>query len=131
MEKFAYTKGQILLGTFIGGPLAAIYFLKKNFDAMGDANQSQKTVKIGLILLVFLLVILPLLPEAIPSVAYSVAYAAATHTIYAHHQQTFLKNHPRFSHWNTAGVAIAAIIIFMSILFPLVYLYYELGILKD
>jgi hypothetical protein len=42
-----YSPNQVGLGTFFGGPLAAVYFLKKNFDAVDNSATAEKTVIIG------------------------------------------------------------------------------------
>lgn len=130
MDSRAYTQGQIFLGTFLGGPLAAIYFIKKNFDAMGDAKQSKQTIIIGLSLVAALLAILPFLPDFIPSVAYAAGYAAAAQAIYIQKQAT-LKDSPRYSHWNVALVALLSIVAFVAIIIPMIYVYYALGIVAD
>lgn len=130
MNKLAYTKNQITWGTFLGGPLAPVYLLKKNFDAMNDAEQSQKTVRYGLIFVLALIAIAPLLPEFIPSIVYAISYTFAAQNFYVQ-KQTSLKDNPRFSNWNVLGVALVSLVTFIAIGLPIVYLYYAVGILKD
>ena len=38
---------QIGVGTFLGGPIAAIYFLKMNFDALKEEELSKITLQVG------------------------------------------------------------------------------------
>lgn len=130
MEKLAYTKFQILIGTFLGGPLAGIYFIKKNFDAMGDTAQAKKTVIIGLSLVAALLALLPVMPEFIPGVVYAIAYASTAQAIYIQ-KQISLKDNPRYSHWNVTLVVVISILVFVAIILPLIYLYDMLGFLPD
>ncbi|OFW88265.1 MAG: hypothetical protein A3J37_06840 [Alphaproteobacteria bacterium RIFCSPHIGHO2_12_FULL_45_9] len=130
MEKLAYTKFQILIGTFLGGPLAGIYFIKKNFDAMGDTAQAKKTVIIGLSLVAALLALLPVMPEFIPGVVYAIAYASAAQAIYIQ-KQISLKDTPRYSHWNVTLVVVISILVFVAIILPLIYVYDMLGFLPD
>ncbi|HAJ89760.1 MAG TPA: hypothetical protein DCM27_01910 [Rhodospirillaceae bacterium] len=116
MENRAYTKNQVALGTFFGGPFAAIYMLKKNFDVMGDMTQSQKTIKFGLMLTFAFVLIVPFLPEFIPSVVYGVAYTLGAQSFYVQNQAS-LKDNPRFSNWNVTGLAVISLIaIFIVIL---------------
>lgn len=131
MDKLAYTRGQILFGTLLGGPLAGVYFIKKNFDAMDDADLSKKTTVIGLSLVAALFIVLPFLPEFIPGIAYAIAYAATAQSVYVQKQQVILKENPRYPHWNVAAVVALSLIAFIAICFPLIYVYYELGILVD
>lgn len=126
MDNPAYTRHQIMLGSFVGGPFAAIYFLKKNFDAMGDTAQSKKTVIIGLCLVVALLAIMAA-PLPIPRVVYPVAYAALAQAIYMQ-KQISLKDTPSFSNKNVAIIAAISFIAFAAILLILVYVAYAFGI---
>ena len=129
-ENQAYSKNQVTLGTFFGGPLAATYMLKKNFDVMGDATHSQKTIKYGLIFTLALILISPMLPSSIPGVVYGMAYTMAARSFYIQKQET-LKDTPRFSNWNVAGVALLSLLAFLAVGLPIVYLYYATGILQD
>lgn len=130
MDQQAYTKNQILWGTFLGGPLAAVYMLKKNFDVMNDIDQSQKTTKFGLLFVLALIAIVPVLPQFIPGVAYAIGYTVAAQQFYVQ-KQISLKDNPRFSNWKVLGVSLASLAIFIAVGLPLVYLYYTLGIIKD
>jgi hypothetical protein len=130
MEKLAYTKNQITWGTFLGGPLAAVYLLKKNFDVMSATEDSQKTMRFGLLFVVVLMALVPILPQFIPSVVYALGYTFAAQSIYVQKQMS-LKDNPRFSNWNVLGVALASLAIFIAIGVPLVYFYYAVGIIKD
>jgi hypothetical protein len=38
---------QVAVGTFVGGPVAMIYYLRKNYLAIGDLNSSKKILWIG------------------------------------------------------------------------------------
>lgn len=129
MDIRAYTGNQILIGTFVGGPLAAIYYLKKNFDAMGRVDYARKTIQYGALIIVIMLALVPFLPTFIPGVAYAIAYAAAAKAIYEQHHKIALKDGPRYSHWNVAGVAILSIIAFVIILIPVVFIFDALGVL--
>ena len=72
--KKVYTPIQIVLGIFLGGPFAAIYFLKSNFDILGKEDFSKRTLQIGLVFSLVILVALPFLPDATPNSVISVLY---------------------------------------------------------
>ena len=58
-----YSPTQIALGSFWGGSIAAVYFLRCNFLALGKEKDAQKTLVYGIVFNVVLLGILPFLPE--------------------------------------------------------------------
>lgn len=69
-----YTPRQVIIGTFLGGPVAATYFIKQNYDAVSDASLSSKTIAIGGIFSLALLLVLPFIPEWVPGVAVYMPY---------------------------------------------------------
>ncbi|OGE64935.1 hypothetical protein A3I48_04160 [Candidatus Daviesbacteria bacterium RIFCSPLOWO2_02_FULL_36_7] len=62
-----YSKNQIDIAAFIGGPLIASYLISQNFKIFGDKEASKKTILIGLISTVIFFGVLVLLPESITS----------------------------------------------------------------
>ena len=62
-----YSPAQVGVGTFIGGPFAAIYFLKSNFDALDKGDLSRRVMIIGGIFSCVFLAALPFFPENIPN----------------------------------------------------------------
>ena len=52
---------QVFFGTVIGGPFAALYFLKKNYDALDNAKASKKVLILAGIFFLFIAVIIPYL----------------------------------------------------------------------
>jgi hypothetical protein len=128
VEQKAYTRGQIIIGTFIGGPFAAMYFLKKNFDLQGDKESSKKTIIVGLSIVAILLAAVPVLPESIPSFVYGVAYTAIAQAVYEQKQKS-LKDTPRYSHWNVAGVTVLSIVMFLILAIPLILIYSNMGLI--
>jgi hypothetical protein len=74
--KKIYSPNQILLGAFWGGPLAATYFLRSNYLALGKNADAQKTLILGSAFVVALIVISPFLPEQFPAFPIVVMYSA-------------------------------------------------------
>jgi hypothetical protein len=69
-----YSPGQVMAGTFVGGPVGLIYFLRSNFVTLGNDALAKKSVVYGAVFIVALLVILPLLPESFPGLPLTIAY---------------------------------------------------------
>lgn len=69
-----YSPTQIAAGTYLGGPFAGIYFLKSNFDTLGQSELSKKTLLIGCIITILLIGILPFVPENTPNSLIPILY---------------------------------------------------------
>jgi hypothetical protein len=62
-----YTPRQIRIGTFLGGPIAAVYLLRANFIALNGISEARTTVLCGVALMAGLLVLVPFLPKHFPN----------------------------------------------------------------
>ncbi|MGX9417354.1 hypothetical protein ACXJY6_05145 [Vibrio sp. RC27] len=60
-SKKVYSPMQISIGTYLGGPLAAIYFLKVNFDTLGKKQFSNRTLFYGSLIVLCLILLVPFL----------------------------------------------------------------------
>lgn len=69
-----YTPRQVITGTIFGGPIAATYFIKQNYDAVVDTSLSSKTLMVGVIFSLVLLLVLPFIPEWVPGVVVYMPY---------------------------------------------------------
>ena len=49
-----YKDKEVWVGTFLGGPLVAGYFIAKNFKVFGEADKARKTWVIAIIATMFL-----------------------------------------------------------------------------
>lgn len=67
ISRKVYSPTQAALGTFLGGPAASVYFIAKNYGAMGREDGRMKTILFGSLACAVLLVILPFLPERFPN----------------------------------------------------------------
>ena len=52
--KKIYSPIQIGLGSILGGPIASLYFLKKNFDQLNKQNYSKLITIFGLVIMILL-----------------------------------------------------------------------------
>jgi hypothetical protein len=130
-----YSPGQVAVGSFIGGPIAAIYVIKKNFDALGNKADAGKTILWGTVFVIFLLVLLPFLPDNFPNVALPVAYTLAAWRVAENHQvsrKALVDDGPyeRHSNWNVLGISIGFLILFLVIFIPWMFALMSLDIIK-
>lgn len=86
-----YTSRQAGVGTFLGGPLAGIYMLYLNFEAINEPDLAKSTLVIGGVCCLAMVVVLPFLPDRFPGPAFPVAYTMAMIRLMKHYQ--FDKNY--------------------------------------
>jgi len=61
--KIIYSPYQVFAGAFFGGPIAAVYLVWKNFEALGKESLARQTILWGSALVLAIVAILPALPE--------------------------------------------------------------------
>lgn len=71
-----YTSGQIALGSLGGGPIAAVYFIHQNFQALGKDREASLTLMLGSLGVIAFLLLLPFLPERFPGFVIPIGYTA-------------------------------------------------------
>ena len=128
-----YSPGQIRVGTFCGGPLAAIYFLKSNFDEMQEERLSKRTLLLGFGFCIFLLVLSLFLPKAFPKVAIPITYSYLA----GHLAETYQMNKTAIiesdhfstqSNWKVAGVSLIALVAFLIVMVAVLLALNSLGL---
>jgi hypothetical protein len=62
-----YTQTQIRAGSFLGGPIAAVYLLRENFRVLDRAPEARATVLWGVVVIAGILALLPFLPTRFPN----------------------------------------------------------------
>jgi hypothetical protein len=62
-KKKVYSPNQVLAASFLGGPLAMVFVLWKNFQALDDPHGMRQILLWGTVFVVALLVFAPLLPS--------------------------------------------------------------------
>ena len=119
-RKKIFSPLQIRLASFIGGPLAAIYFLKANFDNLNNKEGAKKTLIFGLAFSVLLILILPFLPQRFPQMVLPLAYSFLAGHLAESHQlsKQAILNSTEYefgSGWKVFGVSIVCLLIFFII----------------
>lgn len=112
-----YSPKQVMLSTFLGGPLAMMFTLKKNFDSLGNKTGSKQTILWGSVFIILFFVVLPFISKNLPAILFSVAQIFAVRAIVKKYQlskQAILDdpNYEFQSNWNVVGVSILSLILF-------------------
>lgn len=118
--KKVLSPAQIAGGSFLGGPIAAVYYLRKNYLAIGKEDLAQKVLIYGVLFVIFLLGLLPFLPEKFPNMVLPLAYCLAARQIA---ETTQLKKaqiegseeYTFESNWRILGVGILTLLMFLVV----------------
>jgi hypothetical protein len=121
-----YSPKQVYTGSMLGGPIAAVYFVWKNFKTLADERRSRRTLVLGGILSALFLLILPLLPEKTPNMVIPIAYSGFAYYMV----KTFQKSKEQItgseaftfqSNWRVFGVSILSLTMFVPLAFGMVF----------
>ncbi len=118
-----YSKNQMTLGTFLGGPLGATYFIAENFKNLGDKSKAQKTWLFGIIGTAILFAVLFFVPETgkIPPQIFPIAFIVATMQFVQMFQMPLITAHTAaggklHNYWRTAGISLLCLCITLLII---------------
>lgn len=118
-----YTKNAILLATFLGGPPAAGFLMKTNFEKLGNKKFGNKVFWLCIIPLVLLLMILLFLPDNIsdkvPRYIIPIISAFIIREVVKSYLDKQLEEHQQkngqfYSGWSAAGIGALSMIIILA-----------------
>jgi hypothetical protein len=115
-----YTPIQIRAGSFLGGPIASVYFLRENFRVLGKVSEAKTTLAWGIAFVVCLLALLPFLPARFPNYLIPLAYSIAAGSIAEKWQlqKQAIVNSGRYqfqSNWRVFGLAVLFLVAFLIV----------------
>ncbi len=111
--KKLYAQNAITVATFFGGPVAAGFLMKKNYEQFGQREKAQKAFFIGIITTLLIFAGIFALPvtiiDKIPSAIIPAVYTAVIYFIVENSQGARLKEHKAsggqfYSGWRAAGI---------------------------
>jgi hypothetical protein len=120
-----YSQRAITIATYFGGPLAAGYLVKKNYDTLEQPDNAKKSLAIGIISTLFLFAGLFSIPEEIidniPNVLIPAIYTGIIYLIIEKIQGETLKKHKEsggefYSGWKAAGVGAVSMLIIAAVI---------------
>jgi hypothetical protein len=83
-----YSPNQVLAVSFLGGPMAMVYALWKNFHSLQDPHGMHQILFWGSIFIVALMLFAPLMPATWPAYVLPIAYPIAAWSLAERHQMT-------------------------------------------
>jgi hypothetical protein len=115
-----YSQRAIAIATYFGGPLAAGYLVKKNYETLEQPDNASKSLIIGIISTILIFAGIFSVPDEIidkiPNALIPLIYTGIIYLIVERIQGAALKNHKEsggefYSGWKAAGVGAIAMVI--------------------
>lgn len=115
-----YSQRAITIATYFGGPLAAGYLIKKNYETLEQPDNARKSLLIGIVSTILIFAGIFSIPEEIidkiPNALIPLIYTGIIYLIVERVQGESLKNHKEsggefYSGWKAAGIGAIAMLI--------------------
>jgi uncharacterized membrane protein YidH (DUF202 family) len=128
-----YSPGQCAFACFLGGPLASIWCIRRNFQALGRRDAVRQTSLYGTLAMVLMFLVLPFLPDSFPNYLIALVTIAASMILVQRYQFTrqaiseseSLTPH---SNWMVAGIGLLAMVITLAAFQAFVMALHQLGV---
>jgi hypothetical protein len=126
-KKPIYSPNQILLGSLLGGSLAATYFLRKNYLTLDKPSEAKQVLLGGSIFTFLLFTVAVFLPDNFPSAPVPMAYSWTAYYIAKTYQldKASIVVSEQFtfhSNWRVFGLAIANLLLLFIVALPYIFL---------
>lgn len=124
-----YKDRAIGVGTFLGGPIAAGYFIAENFKEFGESHKAKLTWIIAIALTLLLTVGLYFAPFAdrIPSQLFPLVYSGLIYALVRFYQGGQIDAHlakggQLYSWWRVIGISMIGLVLTLAFIFALVFI---------
>lgn len=128
-----YNEAQIVVGTFLGSPLAGGWLMAKNFSIFGEKSRARNTWITAILACMVVFGIILFVPGAdkISGAGITAAYVVIAHRLVKHYQGTRIAEHrksmqPFFSWWRAIGISLAAVVICVVLILGLAQISYSM-----
>ncbi len=123
-----FSPRQIYVGTFIGGPIAAAYYLSRNFKCMDKTSLANLSTGVSIVFTIFLFWFTFQLPENFPSTIIPITYSAIAAGIawqwqVSKEEVEAVESYGFQSNWKVAGVSVAALAVTVVCLFSVLMVF--------
>jgi hypothetical protein len=131
--KKVYSPTQAAAGAFLGGPIAAAYFIKQNYVALENNDLVKKTLMLGSVIVALLVVTLPFLPENFPNMAIPIATIISTRLLVENFQfkKEDISNNENLdfhSNWRVFFIGLISLVTFMVVAISFIMILEVLGV---
>ncbi|WP_428228515.1 hypothetical protein [Flavobacterium sp.] len=118
-----YTEKAIRIGTFLGGPLVAGYFMAENFKVFNDDEKVKKTWIITILFTLLVFGLIFLIPENIniPNIIFPIIYMGIAGYFTKKYQEKNINEHTQnggehYNGWRIAGISFIGCMVTVAIL---------------
>lgn len=130
-----YSPYQVFAGAFFGGPIAAVYLVWKNFEALGKDSLARQTILWGSVLVLATVAILPGLPENFPPYILPALFGGLAFFIASQYQMKKEairgSNEYQFaSFWRVVAVVVLSLIAVFVLIVAYLLILWALGLMK-
>jgi hypothetical protein len=132
-EKEVFSPQQVYVGAFLGGPIAGVYLIKKNFESMLNQKAATLTLMCGSLAVIALTMLIFVLPENIPNMLIPLLYSGLAAGIAWHYQvsKEEAEVNPEYtfiSNWSVAKIAVISFVLYAVLLVAFLFAFGALGI---
>ena len=129
-----YRVSGILIGTFMGTPLATGWLISRNYRALGDAGRAQQAILYGAIATVLLVAIVLVVPEKIPAFVFTLPQLIAAAHLAKHLQgdriEEYKASNRTYSNWRAFGVGLLCCVVAIVVILPVVVALVIFGVIS-
>lgn len=123
-----YTEKAIRIGTFLGGPIVAGYFIAENFKVFGDFIKVRNTWIITILSTLLIFGLIFMIPEDvnIPNVIFPIIYMGIAAYFTKKYQEENIAKHienggEEFNWWRTIGISLIGCIVTLGAIFGIAF----------
>ena len=118
-----YSEKAIRVGTFLGGPLVAGYFMAENFKVFGDFKNAKNTWIVAILSTIVVFSLIFLIPENIniPNIIFPLIYMGVAGYLAKKYQEKKINEHTQnggeeFNWWRTIGISVLGCIVTLVVI---------------
>lgn len=123
-----YTEKAIRVGTFLGGPLVAGYFIAENFKVFGDFTKVRNTWIIAILSTILVFGLIFMIPDnvKIPNIIFPLIYMGIAAYFTKKYQEKDIAKHienggDEFNWWRTIGISIVGCIVTLGVILGIAF----------
>lgn len=130
-----YSSAQVMVGSFVGGPFAAVYLLWMNFRALGEEANAKRMLNWGAVFVAAVFIILPMLPAKFPNYVLPVVCALGARLVAErfHLTKQAIKASDHYalqSNWNVLYISCALALAYLVLAVGFVIALDEIGLIR-